>query len=69
MSTDVNELKADLKRVQSEVALIQARIEQIEQQQRKDVPPFAKLRGSWKGADLTEEEINAAQVRAKDVSG
>ena len=67
MSTDVNELKASLKRVQSEMALIQARIEQIEQQRHSDVPPFAKLRGSWKGADFTEEEIDAALVGAKDL--
>ncbi len=68
MSTDVNELKADLKRVQSEIALIQAKIEQIVQQQRSDIPPFAKLRGSWKGADFTEEEIDAAEVRARSAT-
>ena len=60
-------MKASLKRVQSEMALIQARIEQIEQQRHSDVPPFAKLRGSWKGADFTEEEIDAALVGAKDL--
>ncbi|MCH7809054.1 MAG: hypothetical protein IH863_00565 [Chloroflexi bacterium] len=61
----MNELKASLKRVQSEMALIQARIEQVEQRKLSDVPPFARLRGSWKGADFTEEEIDSAQVRAK----
>lgn len=67
MSTNVNELKADLKRVQSKIALIDAKIGQIEQQRHADVPPFAKLRGSWKGANFTEEEIDAALVGAKDL--
>lgn len=65
MSTDVSELKADLKHVQSKIALIDAKIGQIEQQRHSDVPPFAKLRGSWKGADFTEEAIDAALVGAK----
>lgn len=66
MSTDLIQLKADLKRVRKEIELIQAKIRIIEQQQRDEVPPFAKLLGVWKGANFTEEEIAAAKIKVKE---
>ena len=65
MATNVDALKLELARIKREIEALEARLRGVEAREAREEMPFAKMRGAWKGADFTEEEIDAAKVRAK----
>lgn len=66
MAIDTTLLKMELARIERELEALKARIEKFERKDGQDEMPFAKMRGAWKGANFTEEEIDAAKIRVKD---
>ncbi len=66
MAIDTTLLKMELARIERELEALKARIEKFERKDGRDEMPFAKMRGAWKGANFTEEEIDAAKIRVKD---
>ena len=66
MAAELSVLKLELMRIERELKAVRAKIERLEGRQPGEEPPFAKLRGICKGADITEEEIDAVKIRVKD---
>ena len=66
MAAELSVLKLELMRIERELKAVRAKIERLEGRQPDEEPPFAKLRGIWKGANITEEEIDAVKIRVKD---
>ena len=66
MATELEELRVELKRISREVDLLRDRVHRLAEDDR-DRPTLADLRGVWKGANFTEEEIRAAKIRVKDI--
>ena len=67
VATELSELKSELERINHEVQDLRKRIRNLQEQENEDTPSLAKARGIWKGADFTEEEIEAAKIRVKDI--
>jgi len=65
MAVNVDALKLELARIKREIEALEARLRSVEAQEVGDEMPFAKMRGAWKGANFTEEEIDAAKIRVK----
>ena len=65
MVTNVDALKIELVRIKREIAALEAKISKIEGQEAGNALPFTKMLGVWKGANFTEEEIDAVKVRLK----
>lgn len=65
MATEVDALKMELARIKREIEALEARLRSIEAGEAGEELPFAKMLGAWKGADFTEEEIDAVKVRVK----
>ena len=65
MATELEELRAELERVSREVALLREKVRKLAKED-KTRPSLADLRGVWKGANFTEEEIDAAKIRVKE---
>ena len=65
MPTELEELRAELERVSREVALLREKVRKLAKED-KTRPSLADLRGVWKGANFTEEEIDAAKIRVKE---
>ena len=66
MVTELEELRAELKRVSREVELLREKLYRLAKDDKKRMS-LADLRGVWKGANFTEEEIEAAKIRVKEV--
>ncbi len=66
MAIDTALLKMELARIERELEALKARIEKFERKDGPDEMPFTKMCGAWKGANFTEEEIDAAKIRVKD---
>ena len=65
MATNVKALKLELARIKREIEALEARLRGAEAREAGEEMPFAKMRGAWKGANFTEEEIDAAKIRVK----
>ena len=65
MATNVDALKLELARIKRKIDSLEARLNKIEGQEAGAELPFARMLGAWKGADFTEEEIDAVKVRVK----
>jgi len=65
MATNVDALKSELARIKREIEALEARIGKIEGQKAGQELPFARMLGAWKGADFTEDEIDAVKIRVK----
>lgn len=65
MAVNVDALKHELARIKREIEALEGKIRKIEGQEAGEAMPFAKMRGVWKGADFTEEEIDAVKIRVK----
>lgn len=65
MATQVSILKAQIDQIKRDVEAIETRIRDLEQAHPPGGMPFAKMLGIWKGADFTEEEIDAVKISAK----
>jgi hypothetical protein len=65
MATNVDALKSELARLKREIEALEARISKIEGPEAGTELPFVRMLGAWKGADFTEEEIDAVKVRVK----
>jgi len=63
MATEVDAIKAYLAKLEREVDELRSKIEALEKEPPQEPRPFAKLRGIWKGADFTYEEIKAAEYK------
>jgi hypothetical protein len=66
MATDLEELRAELTKVTREVNRLSAKVRRLEKK-KGDIPGLVKARGILKGADFTDEEIEAAKIRVKDI--
>jgi hypothetical protein len=66
MSAEIEELRAELKRVSREVELLREKFFRLARDD-KDSTSLADLRGVWKGANFTDEEIEAAKIRVKEL--
>ena len=70
MTTETRSAKADIKKIQREIAAVRARIAHYQKTQPGKPFPFAKLHGIWKGkVRFTEEDIEAAKVSPRDFPG
>jgi hypothetical protein len=67
MATEIEELKAKVERIEGELESVRAKIRRLENKGAKEPPPFTKLYGAWKGANFTNEEIEAAKIKARDL--
>ena len=65
MAVNVDLLKFELARIKREIEALEAKIRKMEGREAGEEMPFAKMRGVWKGAHFTEEEIDAVKVRVK----
>lgn len=65
MAVNVDALKLELARIKREIEALEVRLRSIEAREAGEEMPFAKMRGAWKGAGFTEEEIKAAKIRVK----
>jgi hypothetical protein len=70
MATEFKLLRAEIARIERELADAKRKLASLEQSENggtnAGVRPFAKLRGIWKGADFTEEEIDAVKYKLDD---
>ncbi|HEV8575274.1 MAG TPA: hypothetical protein VGR43_11275 [Dehalococcoidia bacterium] len=66
MATELEDLKARLDRLSREVMELRQRIRKLQKEENGDTPSLVKARGLWKGANFTEEEIEAAKIRVKE---
>jgi predicted nucleic acid-binding Zn-ribbon protein len=67
MTTELEELKTQLDRLSREVTELKRRVRDLQKDENGEVPSLVKARGLWKGANFTEEEIDAAKIRVKDL--
>ena len=65
MATQLDLLKVELARIKRDIEALEAKIKNLERQTPGEMP-FAKMRGVWKGANFTEEEIDAVKIRARE---
>ena len=63
MATEVDAIKAYLASLERELKDLRAKLKELETQPPEEPRPFSKLRGIWKGADFTYEEIKAAEYK------
>jgi hypothetical protein len=67
---ELNQVLLDLRTVQMTVDALQTRVEELMsrvQEQAEDRPKkFADLKGIWKGANLSYEEIKAAEYKVPE---
>ena len=66
MATHIELLKAEIARIESELAERKRRLAEVEKRPEttgQEKRPFAQLRGLWKGATFTYEEIKAAEYK------
>ncbi len=66
MTTDLSMFKVELERIERELDALKDKIHRLEEQDNTGEMPFTKMRGVWKGAGFSEEEIDAAKIRVKD---
>jgi hypothetical protein len=66
MATELDEIRAELRRVSREVEMLRKKLNRLARDDKESVS-LADLRGVWKGANFTEEEIEAAKIRVKEV--
>jgi FtsZ-binding cell division protein ZapB len=66
MATELEELKSRLDRLSREVTELRRQVRNLQKEENGDAPSLARARGLWKGANFTEEEIEAAKIRVKD---
>jgi hypothetical protein len=67
MASEIEVLKAEIARLEHELDGIKAKLKALGTSNGGDEErPFAKLRGIWKGADFTYEEIKAAEYRVPE---
>jgi predicted nucleic acid-binding Zn-ribbon protein len=70
MSTQIELLKADIARLEARLEETKRKLAKIEAESSNgsdaDELPFNKLRGIWKGANFTQEEIDAAKIKVRD---
>jgi hypothetical protein len=66
MATDLSELQAELKRISRDLELLREKVQRLATDGTKRAS-LADLRGVWKGTDFTEEEIEAAKIRVRDI--
>lgn len=67
MATEIEELKTKVEHIEGELSAARAKIRRLEKKKSKDPPPFTKLYGAWKGAGFTDEEIEAAKIKVRDL--
>ena len=63
VTTELSDVKARIGRIEKELESLRKKVRSLEGHRREGVPPFAKLEGAWSGANFTDEEIEAAEVR------
>jgi hypothetical protein len=66
MATELNELKATIKKIEKELSSVRAKVRAMESREKSGTPPFSKLEGAWQGAGFTEEDIEAAKIKIRD---
>jgi hypothetical protein len=66
MATELEELKSELDKLMREVGTLRARVRKLEAANNGQ-PGLIQARGILKGADFTEEEIEAAKIRVRDI--
>jgi len=66
MATELDELKTELERISREVAALRQKLNRALDKEGKG-GTLADLRGVWNDVDFTEEEIEAAKIRVKDI--
>lgn len=66
MATQLDLLKVELARIKREIEALETKMKNLERHQPEEVP-FAKMRGVWKGAGFTDEEIDAVKIRAREL--
>lgn len=67
MTTETTVSEAEKERVRQMIADARARAAQWIKDHPGEPFPFAKIRGIWKGANFTDEEIEAAKIRVRDL--
>ncbi len=68
MATEIDELKAKIARIERELQDAKRKLSEAQSSENgaKKKMPFAELRGIWKGADFTYEEIKSAEYKLDD---
>ena len=67
VTTELSDVKARIGKIEKELQSLRQKVRSLEGRKRRGVPPFTKLEGAWSGANFTDEEIEAAEVRVRDV--
>jgi hypothetical protein len=69
MTTEIKISEAEKQRIRQMIADARARAAQFRKEHPGEPFPFMKLAGAWKGANFTDEEIEAAKIRSRDLTG
>ncbi|HSP54286.1 MAG TPA: hypothetical protein VLS25_01750 [Dehalococcoidia bacterium] len=67
MTTETKISEEAKERIRTMVADSRARTAQWIKDHPGEPFPFTKLAGAWKGANFTDEEIEAAKIRSRDL--
>lgn len=66
MTTETKVSKSEMERIRRMIADARARTAQYKKEHPGEPFPFMKYAGAWKGANFTDEEIEAAKIRPKE---
>ena len=67
MTTEAKRLSPTAKKLRRQIAASRARAAKWRKEHPGELFPFAKLLGVWKGANFTDEEIDAVKIRVRDL--
>jgi hypothetical protein len=68
MTTETKISEAEKERIRQMVADARARAARYRKEHPGEPFPFMKYAGAWKGANFTDEEIEAAKIRSRDLA-
>ena len=66
MTVSIKRIKLELRSIRAQLEVIEAELSKLDNEESQDSKTFAQLRGIWKGANFTDEEIEAAKYRVKE---
>ncbi len=67
MTTESKPLTPGMKKLRKQILDARARAAKWREDHPGEIPPLARARGLWKGANFTDEEIEAAKIRVRDL--
>ncbi len=67
MSTELEELRATIQMIERELSSVRAKVRALESREKNATPLFSKLEGAWQGAGFTEDDIEDAKAKIREI--